>query len=401
MLSLVAALMVAAAVQSAGSERSRAEDLARAGRTEEAIALFSHIVEGDPADVEARLWLARLALRLGRTSEAEAEFRAVLQAHPGDVDARIGLGAVFTRVGSWHEALTILRETEPQAGENPDLLHALAVVYRRTGDDQRALEYFRRARASAPDDPDIASGYEAAARTYGHAIALAALDQSGAPGAELGSGALALSLRAMPRLHVVVAGRVQHGSGYSDALGGGGVLWQWPHATTIALQALAGPGNTTLATGDLSFDVVHYAGIVEVGGGVRRLSFAGADVLAFSPVFAWHPDGRLRLDSRYTYTRSSFADAPDVPAGDHSVFLRPTWQQWRRVAIQGSYAYGIESFEELTADRVGSHGTTTVAAGVRVDLRWLTRVTTTWEHQWRSNDTMIDRLSLSLVQSIP
>jgi hypothetical protein len=98
-------------------------------------------------------------------------------------------------------------------------------------------------------------------------------------------------------------------------------------------------------------------------------------------VFAWHPDGRLRLDARYTYTRTSFDDTPDTSTGDHSIMLRPTWQTWRRVAIQASYAYGIESFEELTADRLSSLGTTTLATGLRFDVPWLTRITTTWEHQ--------------------
>ena len=69
--------------------------------------------------------------------------------------------------------------------------------------------------------------------------------------------------------------------------------------------------------------------------------------------------------------------------------------------MQAAYAYGIESFEDLTADRLGSLGTTTLAGGVRIDVPSLTRITTTWEHQWRSNDTRIDRVTVSVVQSIP
>jgi hypothetical protein len=83
------------------------------------------------------------------------------------------------------------------------------------------------------------------------------------------------------------------------------------------------------------------------------------------------------------------------------VLLRGTRQQWRRVALVGAYAYGIESFEDLTADRVGALGTTTLASGVRIDLKSLTRIATTWEHQWRSNHTSIDRFTVSVIQSIP
>src|SRR5262245_22813080 len=65
MLPLALALMMTAGLQSAASQRSQAEVLARAGPTAEAMKLFVHIDETEPADVEARLWVARLALRLG------------------------------------------------------------------------------------------------------------------------------------------------------------------------------------------------------------------------------------------------------------------------------------------------------------------------------------------------
>src|SRR5215471_4277925 len=92
-----AALAAALAVQADGADRARAEQLARDGRAAEAIAAFEHIVEQNPTDAEARMWIARLDLRLGRPEHAQAEFRAVLRDHPADVDARIGLGAALTR----------------------------------------------------------------------------------------------------------------------------------------------------------------------------------------------------------------------------------------------------------------------------------------------------------------
>src|ERR1044072_5231452 len=98
---LAAALMLTAGFQSPAPDRNHAQDLARAGRTLEAMELFVQIVAIDPGDVEARLWVARLALRLGRTADADAGFRAVLREHPANVDARIGLGMVLTRMGAW------------------------------------------------------------------------------------------------------------------------------------------------------------------------------------------------------------------------------------------------------------------------------------------------------------
>jgi hypothetical protein len=400
MLPLAAVLMLTAALQSAAADRSRAEELARAGRTDEAMALFMRIVEIDPTDTEARLWVARLALRLGRTEDAEAGFRAVLRDHPADVDARIGLGMALTRTGAWQDALAILLEAERDSGDNADLLSALARAYRRGGDDRRTFEYFQRARAMAPDDPDVASGFEAAARTYGNWIAFDGFGQGGAPGVSVGSGSLSLDLRLVPRLHLEASARIQQGSDYSDALAGIGVVWRAARATTASFHVLGGSQNTALPRSDMAGDFVHHAGVFEVGAGVRRLSFTGVDVVAASPVFAWDPGGRCRLDTRYTYSLSSF-DQTGESKGDHSVLLRETWQGWRRVAVQASYAYGIESFEDLTADRISSLGATTLGAGLRIDAWSLTRMTTTWEHQWRSNDTTINRLTISVVQSIP
>jgi len=398
MAMFAAMLLLTAALQASPPDPARAEALARQGKTAEAFDLFQQIVRANPADVEARLWVARLALRLGRTGEAEAGFRTVLNDHPADVDARIGLGMALTRAGAWQEALEILQSAEQAAGNNADLFGALARAYRRGGDDERALEYFGRAKALAPDDPDVALGYEAVARSFGHWIALEGFGQSGAAGS-VGSGSIALDVRVHPRLHLRADGRAQSGPDYSDAIGGVGALLHAGRATTVAFRAAGGSNNVALAKSDISAEALHYGARVEGGANIRRLTFAGVDLVALSPIVAWVPDDVWRLDVRYTYSRSSF-NAADESHGDHSIALRQTWQRWRRTALMATYAYGIESFEDLTTDRVASLGATTAAAGVRVDLRSLTRITATWEHQWRSNDSGIDRVTASIVQSV-
>ncbi len=400
MLPLVLAILVTAGAQTPVGDRSHAEELARSGRTAEAITLFERIVKSYPADIEAQLWLARLFLRAGRTADAEAAFRAVSLSHPNDVDARIGLAMALTRRGAWEDALAILRDVERAAGENADAFGALARAYRRGGDDQQALEYFRRARALSPNDPDLVMGYEAVARTHGHWISFEGFAQDGGPGTRVTSGAIVANARIWQPLHLEAMGRAQQGPDYSDAIGGGGFTWRLARPTTVAFHALGGSSNIALARTDVSVEVIHYAGRFEIGGSVRRLTFAGANVRAASPVFAWTPVDAWRVHGRYTYSRAAF-DETGESVGDHSVMLRTTWQGWRRIAALGSYAYGIESFEDLTADRIGSLGATTVAGGVRIDLPSLTRITTTWEHQWRSNSTSIDRLTVSVIQAIP
>ncbi|HEY7285260.1 MAG TPA: tetratricopeptide repeat protein [Vicinamibacterales bacterium] len=398
LLSLAAAILVACALQSPAPDRSRAESLARSGQTLEAMALFTKIAELDPSDIEARLWVARLALRLGRTEDAESGFRSVLREHPNDVDARIGLGMALTRKGAWREALEALTAAERDAGENADLFAALARAYRRSGEDGRALEYFHRARALSPDDPDIAAGFEGVARTYGHWVAVEGMGQGGASGS-VGSGTATADVRVTPWLHLQTSARVQQGPGYSDTVAGGGGVWHAARNTTATFHVLGGPGNTAQPTSDIGGDLTQYAGIFEIGAAIRRLTFVGVDVVAASPTFAWDT-GRWRLDSRYTYSKSSFQQTGQS-SGDNSVVARETWQAWPRLALQGSYAFGIESFEDLTADRINALGANTMAVGLRWDVPSLTRITTTWEHQWRSNATRIDRITVSFVQSIP
>jgi len=399
-IALATAMVVAILSQSADAERARAVDLARRGQTVEALHLFETIVARDPADAEARQWVARLDLRLGHLDKAEAGFRAVHAAHPGDIDPRIGLGAVLTRKGDLAGALEILEAAERDAGANVDLYGALALALRRAGDDGRAMDYYRRALALTPDDADIRDGYETLARTYGHGIAFEGLTQHVTPGSTVGSGSLAASLRVASRLHLEGTFRAQHGSGYSDALGGGGVVWRMARATNLSLRATGGSGNTALANRDVSAEVLHYVRTYEIGASVRALSFAGADVASVSPLFSVDPGGRWRADTRYTYSHARFAATGDGK-GDHSGLVRFTWRRTPRVWTSGTYAYGIESFEDLTVDRIASLGAHTAAAGLRLNLRSLTVLNATWEHQWRSNDSRLDRVTILIAQFFP
>jgi tetratricopeptide (TPR) repeat protein len=393
LVALVTALLLAAGSPQA-SERSRAETLARSGRSAEALEIFKQIAERDPADTDAQIWIARLDLRLGRADAAEARFREVLKKTPKAVDARLGLASTLLRKGDWRQALDLLKETETYAGQNADLFSALGRAYRRSGDDEKGFEYFDRARALSPADPDIQSGYEQALRAYGHLIGLEGFTEAG-PGDDRTSGAIDANLRATPRIRVLAYGRVQTLAGSTDALGGAGVTWRASRATTVGFQAFGGSGNTSLATTDIAGAVLHYLGAYEVGASLRFLSFVGTDVIAVSPAASWDLD-RTRLDVRYSYSRSDF-DATGQSSGDHSVMLRETWRGWRRVWLQATYAYGIESFEQLTADRVGLLGSTTLAGAVKI-LAPKFDVVTTWEHQWRSNDTAVDRLTVSVVR---
>jgi YaiO family outer membrane protein len=397
LIPLATALVLSIASQSPSTDRATAEQLARSGRTVEALAIFEKFAAEHPADVEVRLWIARLQLRMGRTEEAEAGFRAVLREHPTDVDARIGLGAALTRKDDWREALVVLLDAEKDAGTNGDLYAALARAYRRSGDDKLALEYYKRALALAPDDGDLVDGYEATMRAYGSAIIVDGIAEGGVSDAR--SVSMTASIRVHPRLEVEGIARVQDRNGSSDTLLGGGGIIRLNRSTNLATRGAWGSGNTSLANADMMAEVRHYRGPVEIGGVVRYMSFADVGVTTFSPLLAWDTGDRWRLAARYTYSWSSFRSTGET-SSDHSALLRETFRAWRRVDMTVTYAYGIESFEDLTADRIRDLGAHTVAATVRFRLPSLTSVATTWERQLRANDTTLDRLTVTFVQGL-
>jgi len=395
LIPLAAALVLSLAHQSPSTDRDRAEQLARSGRTVEALAIFERIGTDNPTDVEVRLWIARLQLRAGRTAEAEAGFRAVVLEHPSDVDARIGLGATLTRRDAWREALAVLLATEKDAGSNAEFFAALALAYRRAGDDRHALEYYRRAMALAPDDLDVIERYEATLRAHGSSIEFEGLVEGGV--SDTRSASLTAAVRVRPRLLLEGRARVQDRNRLSETLVGGGGTWRINRSSNLAIRGAGGVNNISLPNADLTADVSHYRGAFEIGGNVRHLSFSGVGVTAVSPLLAWDTAERWRLASRYTYSRSSFR-ATGESSGDHSVVLRETFHAWRRADMTATYAYGIESFEDLTADRIRNLGANIIGATLQLRLPSLTSVATSWERQWRSNDTRLDRLTVVIVQ---
>lgn len=392
-LAIVLALFMTC--QSPQADRVLAEQLARSGRVVEALAIFERIVTQNPSDLEVRMWIARLQLRLGRAEEAEAGFRAVLLQKPSDIDARIGLGAALTRRDLWQEALATLLEAEKEAGQNAELFAALARAYRRSGNDRRALEYFKRALAIAPHDLDLVEGYEATARAYNHSIEVEGFAEGGASDAR--DVSLTGSFRILPRLRLDGIARAQSRNGSSDAQFGGGGIWRLNRSTNLAFRIGGGVDNVSLANGDVTAEVRHYRGPFEIGANYRYLSFTDADVHSFSPILAWDTGTRWRLAARYTYSRSAFHTTAQT-SGDHSALLRETFRLSHRWDTTLTYAYGIESFEDLTADRIANLGGHTVAASLRLRMPSLTTLAATWEHQWRSNDTTIERVTVLFVQ---
>ena len=108
----------------------------------------------------------------------------------------------------------------------------------------------------------------------------------------------------------------------------------------------------------------------------------------------------VTIAARYYRSESEFLPSGQR-AGNNSGAIMGRWQAATRLSLSGAYARGNESFDILSLDRLGRFRADTLAGGVRIDLRSLTSVGVGVEHQWRSGDRQLTRITLDLTQPEP
>jgi hypothetical protein len=102
---------------------------------------------------------------------------------------------------------------------------------------------------------------------------------------------------------------------------------------------------------------------------------------------------------RYYRSQSRFVGA-HLSAGNDSGAIMARWRQRRRLSWSGAYARGNESFDILSVDRLGRFQADTLAGGARIDLPSLTSIGLGVEHQWRSRNRRMWRLTVDLVHHL-
>lgn len=119
----------------------------RAGRTDSAAAAFQRVVEDQPRNVTAMLYLARSHRRLERPAEAAEVLRRALQVAPEDGDVRRELGHLFLDLGRPESAVAQYERALEYDPDNPLNWAALIRAHRRMG-DPRAEQLLRDAPAA-------------------------------------------------------------------------------------------------------------------------------------------------------------------------------------------------------------------------------------------------------------
>lgn len=130
----ILALFLTTAQAPAPSDYDRAVAARSSGRFETAIEILQTMIAREPNHADARLQLGLNYLALQRLDEAQAEFERTLQIAPEYADARIGLARVAVRRGDRMGALAYLEPLSPSNAEAIDLRARLrsspAPVYR-------------------------------------------------------------------------------------------------------------------------------------------------------------------------------------------------------------------------------------------------------------------------------
>lgn len=375
-----------------------AERLARAGDTARAIEAFQALAAANPDDFDSRVWLGRLLARTGRRAEAIALLRDVIARSPRQVDARVALGAALLTSGRVEPAFETVQDAEALEPDSADVLALKGRILRHLGRPSEAYAALDRAHVLSPRDEDIDTVRERTRRIVAHRAHVGVAREAspdGIPGASIVDADV--DLRIDDDLRVFGRVQWQERAGSGDTRAGGGVERRLGRRVLSRGALLVSPGSPRVARVDLSGELEFAAGRTQPALGVRFLDFAGARVWIVAPSISVDLSDNVALAIRYYRSESAFL-VSGQRAGNDSGAVMGRWQATRRLSLSAAYARGNESFDILSVDRLGRFRADTVAGGARVDLRSLTSVGVGVEHQWRSGDRRITRITLDIVQ---
>lgn len=377
---------------------TEAVQLADAGSDVDALAAFRQLASRNPNDHQARLWIARLHERMGHAELAEPVYRSVLLEDPENFEAMVGVASTLLERDEPEDALELLAAAEARAPKNGTVLALLGDAHWYAGRTTLALLYYERAAMVAPTEEHLLR-LENARLAYMHRLDTRLFAEDfDLPGTDATwSGDITLNYRLQDTLRLIARGQVQRKLGFSDQRGGGGLEWRWKPRTTLRGHALVGPDNDVMPEGDYLGEAEYTRGAATWSAGFRYFDFTGAWTSVFSPAVTWLPADNMAFGLRYAASWTEASTFASRQTG-HSAQLRGAYRVRRRVWLHAGYAAGVEDFENFSIDRIGDFRADTASGGVRLDLPSLFTVIGTYEHQWRSGNVDMGRVTVSLHQ---
>lgn len=384
-VALVLALGVAA--PQAQDVRAEAERLAASGAYEEALKRFQSLVDANPDDIAARMWIGRLHQRMGQPRRAAAVFESIVATSNENIEALSGLGTALVEAGEWSRAADVLDRAERLAPGRIEVLTAQGRLHAANARPTLALAYYDRALASEPGNVEIQTLADALRATRAHRVTAGYNFQRFDPTiGDFNSGYISFNGRVSDALRVFAMGEVLS-RGDDEARGGGGVEWRPDRRIQLRGGAFFG-GSTWLPDTDVFADATLFGRRARLTASVRYFEFEGADLWIAGPGLAVDVDPRLSLSAQYLRGRTGFTSgsitSDNVVVGIHA---RPA----ARVGAFVEYRHGIDRLDWLTADRLTAEGADTFGFGGSVDITPFAGLEAGYDHQDRSDSGSINR----------
>jgi YaiO family outer membrane protein len=341
-----------------GGELDKGAALVRSGDYRAAAAFLQGILETDPGNREARIWLARALSFSGDFKGGEKEYREVLSAFPDDVEARLGLADVLAWQKRYREAVLVLSDIARERPDDPEVA--------RRGLDLIAAKAAREYRREA----EVGAAHLRIRRA--------------SPGNQVHAAIRDRSIAGWEFL-----GRVDylHRFGEDEGRGTAGIMRLWEGSGSLRVEGGISPDAKVFSRESVEVELawpLSHRLVGYVGG--KYANYSVVDAWIAVAALEWYIPGSNALYSRYIFTRSEFDSGGSNNDGTVTVKLTHFVTDDDRIWIYLSR--GTESYTTGTIDQIGNISSDTLELGGRIFPfpRWGIEGKVAWQDRERDND---------------
>jgi YaiO family outer membrane protein len=374
-----------------GGELDRGAALVRSGKYTAAADLLHGILETDPGNREARIWLARALSFSGDFAGGEKEYREVLSAFPRDVEALLGLSDVLAWQKRYRESGLILTELAKERPEDPEVWVRKGKVALWDGNPEEAKKYFDRTLLLDPKNEEARKGLDLiaarAAREYRREMEAGAAHlriQRSNPGNQV---YVAIRDRGVAGWEVLGRADYLHRFGKDEGRGTAGVTRKWEGGGSLRVEGGISPDAEVFSrvSGEAELAWPLSARLVGYAGG-KYASYAVADAWNGVAALEWYIRGSNALFARYILTRTDFDSGGSSTDGSWMAKLTHFFTDDDRVWAY--FSRGTEGYTTGTVDQIGNVSSNTFGLGGRTFPvpRWGIEGNVDWQDREGGND---------------
>jgi YaiO family outer membrane protein len=378
-------------VAETGGELGKGVALVRSGEYSAAAVLLRGILETNPRDREARIWLARALSFAGDFTGGEREYREVLSAFPGDVEARLGLADVLAWQKRYRESVLVLSDLGKERPDDPEVWVRQGNVAFWGGNPEEAKKHFEKTLILDPNNEEARRGLDLinakAAREYrreGEAGASYLRISGGSPGSQVH-----VAIRDRSAAGWEYLGRIDYLHRFKEDEGRGtaGILRKWEGGGSLRVEGGISPNAEVFSRESVQAELAWPLGSRLVGyAGGKYANYSVADAWIAVAALEWYFPGSNAMYARYILTRSEFDSGAGSTDGTFTVKITHYVTDDDRIWIYLSR--GTESYTTETVDQIGNISSNTLEMGGRIFPfpRWGIEGRVAWQDRERDHD---------------